>query len=98
MQNADAKGGVGMPKMRLRFVMSHRVSVTVQVNVAITIMLMLVSVHFESFAQSPPANSDEHNTDDSLAPGRDQLHRQKIPQPKRQQPDHRDAGRMTDPP
>src|ERR1041384_6853544 len=72
--------------------------VAVHMDVPRAVMFVLVRVDLESFAQRPAADADQHDADETFAPGGDELNRDQITQPKREQPDDTHAGGMANAP
>lgn len=82
VQNANAKGRMRVMEVSGRLLVANVVSMGMKVDVAITVVFVFVSVDSKGFAERPATNPDEHNSDDALAPGGNQIHRYQVSQPK----------------
>ena len=85
MQRADGKGRVRMPVVRPRLFMPCVIMVDVEMHMSLTVMFvfMRVDIVFERPAQRPKANTEEDHANNPIAPRRQQIHRQPVPQPQR---------------
>ena len=96
MQNADAESRVHVSMCLLRMRLGGNMTVRVDMRVLMTVVFVRMNVHvvLERLVQSPQTDAEQHHTHEPLTPRRQQIHRQQIPQPKRQQPYHSHASRM----
>src|SRR5215471_12837622 len=78
----------------LGFFMDHFRRMSMQVDVDLPLVFVFVGMDFEGLSQSPNTNTEKQDADKALAPGGNQVERQQIPQPKRKQTDHGNAGGM----
>ena len=98
VEQADTEGSVRMVAVGFDLLVRGMVAVSVEVQMAIAIVLVHVSVNRERSAQGPWPNPYQHHPDHSLAPGRKQVQRQQIAEPKGKQTNHRNAGGMAQAP